>query len=148
VLPHTLLLFIPCRDHIAHSLSLRTKGDRELLIVQFHQLCHESSPPAPLPPFIRRQQQQQHNTTHLTNLQQPSTHRVLIAHSAADTHKNNPSSSPKNPKNKATMSDQVTQIAEIPKEFFKEGSQFINRCTKRMLYWFSSVYRPLYLSSR
>ncbi|KAF3907452.1 Sec61p translocation complex subunit [Orbilia brochopaga] len=28
------------------------------------------------------------------------------------------------------MSDQVSQIAEIPKDFLREGTQFINRCTK------------------
>ncbi|CCX13588.1 hypothetical protein FPQ18DRAFT_314142 [Pyronema domesticum] len=28
------------------------------------------------------------------------------------------------------MSDQFQQMAEIPKEFIRDGTQFINRCTK------------------
>ncbi|KAF3151263.1 Sec61p translocation complex subunit [Orbilia oligospora] len=28
------------------------------------------------------------------------------------------------------MSDQVSQIADIPKDFLREGTQFVNRCTK------------------
>ncbi|KAI5821159.1 hypothetical protein BZA77DRAFT_298814 [Pyronema omphalodes] len=28
------------------------------------------------------------------------------------------------------MSDQFQQMAEIPKEFMRDGTQFINRCTK------------------
>ncbi|BFZ64564.1 hypothetical protein YB2330_005711 [Saitoella coloradoensis] len=28
------------------------------------------------------------------------------------------------------MSDQIKEFAEVPKEFFRDGSQFINRCTK------------------
>jgi len=28
------------------------------------------------------------------------------------------------------MSDQVQQILEIPQEFLKDGTQFLNRCTK------------------
>ncbi|KAI5837808.1 hypothetical protein DFP73DRAFT_566814 [Morchella snyderi] len=28
------------------------------------------------------------------------------------------------------MSDQFTQFAEIPREFLKDGTLFINRCTK------------------
>jgi len=28
------------------------------------------------------------------------------------------------------MSDQLAQIADIPREFLKDGTQFINRCTK------------------
>ncbi|OAP59176.1 protein translocase SEC61 complex gamma subunit, archaeal and eukaryotic [Fonsecaea erecta] len=29
------------------------------------------------------------------------------------------------------MSDILQEIADVPKEFFKDGTQFINRCTKR-----------------
>lgn len=29
------------------------------------------------------------------------------------------------------MSDTIQELADIPKEFFKDGTQFINRCTKR-----------------
>ncbi|KAF8249713.1 protein translocase SEC6 [Wilcoxina mikolae CBS 423.85] len=28
------------------------------------------------------------------------------------------------------MSDQFAQMAEIPREFMRDGTQFINRCTK------------------
>ncbi|KAF2397359.1 protein translocase SEC6 [Trichodelitschia bisporula] len=28
------------------------------------------------------------------------------------------------------MSDQIKEFAEIPREFLKDGTQFINRCTK------------------
>ncbi|KAA8913284.1 hypothetical protein FN846DRAFT_930443 [Sphaerosporella brunnea] len=28
------------------------------------------------------------------------------------------------------MADQITQLLEIPKEFIRDGIQFINRCTK------------------
>jgi len=28
------------------------------------------------------------------------------------------------------MSDQVKELLDIPREFFKDGTQFINRCTK------------------
>ncbi|ETI28269.1 protein translocase SEC61 complex gamma subunit, archaeal and eukaryotic [Cladophialophora carrionii CBS 160.54] len=28
------------------------------------------------------------------------------------------------------MSDLVQEIADVPREFFKEGTQFIHRCTK------------------
>ncbi|TID17024.1 protein translocase SEC61 complex gamma subunit [Venturia nashicola] len=28
------------------------------------------------------------------------------------------------------MADQVKELAEIPREFMKEGTQFLNRCTK------------------
>ncbi|KAE9965928.1 hypothetical protein BLS_008304 [Venturia inaequalis] len=28
------------------------------------------------------------------------------------------------------MADQVKELAEIPREFLKEGTQFLNRCTK------------------
>ena len=31
------------------------------------------------------------------------------------------------------MSDLVQEIADLPREFFKDGTQFINRCTKRTL---------------
>ena len=31
------------------------------------------------------------------------------------------------------MSDQLAQIADIPREFMRDGTQFINRCTKRTL---------------
>jgi len=30
------------------------------------------------------------------------------------------------------MSEQMQEILDIPKDFFKDGTQFINRCTKRM----------------
>lgn len=42
----------------------------------------------------------------------------------------------------STMSDQFAQMAEIPKEFMRDGTQFINRCTKRTL-----LLRPYCLSS-
>ncbi|KIW24162.1 uncharacterized protein PV07_09892 [Cladophialophora immunda] len=29
------------------------------------------------------------------------------------------------------MSEILQEIADVPKEFFKDGTQFINRCTKR-----------------
>ena len=29
------------------------------------------------------------------------------------------------------MSDQLKEIAEIPRDFLKDGTNFINRCTKR-----------------
>lgn len=29
------------------------------------------------------------------------------------------------------MSDLLQEIADVPREFFKDGTQFINRCTKR-----------------
>lgn len=29
------------------------------------------------------------------------------------------------------MSDQVKELLEVPRDFVKEGTQFINRCTKR-----------------
>ena len=32
------------------------------------------------------------------------------------------------------MSDSVQQLADIPRQFIKEGTSFINRCTKRMFY--------------
>lgn len=28
------------------------------------------------------------------------------------------------------MSDQIKEIADIPREFLREGTQFLNRCTK------------------
>jgi len=28
------------------------------------------------------------------------------------------------------MADQIKELAEIPREFLKEGTQFLNRCTK------------------
>ncbi|KEF58721.1 protein transporter Sec61 subunit gamma [Exophiala aquamarina CBS 119918] len=28
------------------------------------------------------------------------------------------------------MSDLIQEIADVPREFFKDGTQFINRCTK------------------
>lgn len=28
------------------------------------------------------------------------------------------------------MSDQIKEFIEMPKQFMKEGSQFVNRCTK------------------
>ena len=31
----------------------------------------------------------------------------------------------------ATMSDQLKDLADLPREFLKDGTQFINRCTKR-----------------
>lgn len=30
------------------------------------------------------------------------------------------------------MSDQFKEIADIPKDFLRDGTQFLNRCTKRM----------------
>jgi hypothetical protein len=29
------------------------------------------------------------------------------------------------------MSDQIQEFLDIPRDFFKDGSQFITRCTKR-----------------
>lgn len=29
------------------------------------------------------------------------------------------------------MSDQLKEIADIPRDFFRDGTQFMNRCTKR-----------------
>jgi hypothetical protein len=29
------------------------------------------------------------------------------------------------------MSETVQEVLDVPKEFFKDGTQFINRCTKR-----------------
>jgi hypothetical protein len=29
------------------------------------------------------------------------------------------------------MSDLLQEMADVPREFFKDGTQFINRCTKR-----------------
>lgn len=34
------------------------------------------------------------------------------------------------------MADQVEEILEVPREFFKDGVQFINRCQKRTFYPF------------
>lgn len=31
----------------------------------------------------------------------------------------------------ATMSDLIQEMADVPREFFKDGTQFIHRCTKR-----------------
>jgi hypothetical protein len=31
------------------------------------------------------------------------------------------------------MSDLIQEMADVPREFFKDGTQFINRCTKRKL---------------
>jgi len=31
---------------------------------------------------------------------------------------------------KAIMSDQMQELLDIPRDFIKDGSQFINRCTK------------------
>ncbi|TQS38762.1 hypothetical protein Golomagni_00719 [Golovinomyces magnicellulatus] len=31
------------------------------------------------------------------------------------------------------MADQIQEIMDIPREFVKDGSQFLNRCTKRMI---------------
>lgn len=28
------------------------------------------------------------------------------------------------------MSDQITELIELPKQFIKDGTQFLNRCTK------------------
>ncbi|KAB2580626.1 putative protein transport protein Sec61 subunit gamma [Lasiodiplodia hormozganensis] len=28
------------------------------------------------------------------------------------------------------MSDQIKELADVPKDFIKDGTQFINRCTK------------------
>lgn len=33
--------------------------------------------------------------------------------------------------NKANMSDQVKELLDVPRDFLKEGTQFVNRCTKR-----------------
>jgi hypothetical protein len=30
------------------------------------------------------------------------------------------------------MSDQIRELADIPKDFIRDGTQFINRCQKRM----------------
>lgn len=30
------------------------------------------------------------------------------------------------------MSDQIQELMDIPRDFIQDGTQFINRCTKRM----------------
>lgn len=30
------------------------------------------------------------------------------------------------------MSETLQDLTDLPKEFFKDGTQFLNRCTKRM----------------
>lgn len=32
------------------------------------------------------------------------------------------------------MSETLQDLTDVPKEFFKDGTQFLNRCTKRMLF--------------
>lgn len=32
------------------------------------------------------------------------------------------------------MSDQLKEFADVPRDFLKEGTQFLNRCTKRELF--------------
>lgn len=37
------------------------------------------------------------------------------------------------------MSEQMQEILDIPKDFFKDGTQFINRCTKRISPYLCSI---------
>lgn len=32
------------------------------------------------------------------------------------------------------MSETLQDLTDVPKEFFKDGTQFLNRCTKRMFF--------------
>lgn len=44
------------------------------------------------------------------------------------------------------MSDQIKEFVEMPKQFMKEGSQFVNRCTKpdrKGKNWFSLIGRAI-----
>jgi hypothetical protein len=31
------------------------------------------------------------------------------------------------------MADQLRELADLPKEFLRDGTQFLNRCTKRTI---------------
>lgn len=39
-----------------------------------------------------------------------------------------------------TMADQVKEFLDLPRDFLKDGTQFINRCTKRMSSRFSYLH--------
>ena len=39
---------------------------------------------------------------------------------------------PTSDRHSASMSDQIQDLLDIPRDFFKDGTQFMNKCTKRM----------------
>ena len=108
-------------DHhvIGHSLSIRklTSLHKQFPIAQELREGHRN--PRPQDP-------------NATGLEHAHSHTNCFRHQDPEIHyTKSVSPGPRTPS--ATMSDQIRELAEIPRDFLREGTLFLNRCTKRTI---------------